>query len=379
MQQKWTKKEIEFAIKKRKEGWTVLEIAKNLGRTLRAVEKQLYRKGIKLEQIPVTEQEFIEAEKRKISRQAKDKLYKDLLKKAAGTRLVIDKLKDIIPKISYSKEPYTYKPKKDTDTEVMVLELSDLHIGKVTNTYNIEAFKERMTKLTDRIVRMKQLFSQSRNIEELYIFGLGDWVDGDAIFAGHSFEIEGSKMKQIFLWGLPEISNFLKNISPFFKKIHIYCVKGNHGRNTKYDAQEVNWDLILYELLKSSLQNAKNIEWNITWDWYQIVDIFKWKFLLMHGDQIRMWMNLPFYSLTNKGMRWQGSIKESWDYLITGHFHTPINFVWNNFEVICNGTFVSGDDWSQRELGLSSEETQIIFLVHLRKGVVNYNKIFFNR
>ncbi len=99
----------------------------------------------------------------------------------------------------------------------------------------------------------------------------------------------------------------------------------------------------------------------------------------MHGHQIRTWLNIPFYGMIQKGMRWQGSIKGKWDYMSVGHFHTPLNFVWNNFEVIGNGTMVSDDDYPQRELGLSSEEVQIIFMVHPRKGVINYNKIFFRR
>jgi len=379
MQQKWTKKEIDFAVSRRKEGWTILEIARELKRSVRAVEKQMYRQGVKLEPQPQTEQDFINAEKRKLSQKAKDKVYKELLREAAGTRLIIDKLSELVPKIKYESREVVVDKSKTKDEEVMVVELSDLHIGRITTNYNVAVFKERMGIMADRIVRMRDIFSQNRNIRELHIFGLGDWVDGDAIYPGQPFEIGGSKMKQIFLWGMPVIGDFLKSLSPFFSEIHVHCVKGNHGRNSKFDAQEVNWDLILYEFLKSATQNVNNVKWDITWEWYKIVQIFKWKFLLIHGDQVKMWMNLPFYGLTQKGMRWQGSIKDSWDYLVTGHFHTPINFVWNNFEVISNGTFLSGDDWAQRTLGMSSEETQIIFLVHPRKGVVNYNKIFFKR
>ncbi len=378
MQQKWTKKEVDFAIKKRKQGWTIFDISKKLGRSIRAVEKQLYSRGIRMDQMPQTDEEFINAEKRLMSTKAKEKFVKQLIKGRAGTQLIVDELQKIVPRIEYDYEPFKFK-KSTGDEVVLVLELSDIHIGKVTNSYNVPIFKKRMEILTDRVVRMLELFRHTNKIEKLCIFGVGDWIDGDAIFPGQAFEIEGSKMKQIFLWGIPEFAKFLKSISPFFKEIELCCVKGNHGRNAKFDAQEVNWDLVFYESLKFATQNIKNVKWKITWEWYQIVNIFKWKFLLIHGDQMRMWMNLPFYAMTQKGMRWQGSIKEKWDYLILGHFHTPINFVWNNFEVIANGTFVSGDDWAQRELGMSSEESQILFLVHPRKGVINYNKIFFRR
>lgn len=355
MQQKWSEADIKTAIKMRKNGSPIFDIAKEIGRTYRAVEKQLHRRGIKLEQQFQTDEDFLSVEKNRIATKVKDKFVKNLLKGRAGTQLVIDELAKLVPQIQYENPKLKLGIRQHFDEEILVLELSDLHIGRTTNSYNIRVFKERMEMVADRVIRLVTLFRAGRNIKKLYIFGLGDWVDGDAIFPGQPFEIEGSKMKQIFLWGLPSISKFLGEIAPHFKEIKIFCVKGNHGRNTKFDAQEVNWDLILYELLKESTKQIKNISWDITWEWYQIVKIFNWKFLLIHGDQIRMWMNLPFYGMTQKGMRWQGSIKERWDYLNLGHFHTPINFVWNNFEVIANGTFLSGDDWAQRELGMNSE------------------------
>ena len=69
-----------------------------------------------------------------------------------------------------------------------------------------------------------------------------------------------------------------------------------------------------------------------------IAKISKFGFLLTHGHFIKTWLNIPFYGIKEKGMRWQGSLskeetvlinkewvkikKEYWDFIVMGHFHT---------------------------------------------------------
>ena len=73
--------------------------------------------------------------------------------------------------------------------------------------------------------------------------------------------------------------------------------------------------------------------------------------MLAHGDQIPMYLNIPAYGITQRLMRWQGSVGD-FDVLILGHFHNFVQMDWNDKQFFVNGTFVTDDAWVQQKLGL---------------------------
>jgi hypothetical protein len=101
------------------------------------------------------------------------------------------------------------------------------------------------------------------------------------------------------------------------------------------------------------------------------------RFLISHGDCIPRYLNIPIYGITQRAMRWQGSLGE-FDYLCLGHFHTPIRMDWNQVEVIVNGCFVSEDMWVLKVIGMSTAPAQVFFGVHKNKGITWYYKVKLN-
>jgi len=103
---------------------------------------------------------------------------------------------------------------------------------------------------------------------------------------------------------------------------------------------------------------------------WQKVKIWRKVFLLVHGDQIPMWANIPWYGITQRAMRWQGGLSgAAFHYLVLGHFHVISNFRWNDVEVFVNGCFVSDDQWVLKHIGMQSSTSQWAFGVHPRRGV----------
>jgi len=135
-----------------------------------------------------------------------------------------------------------------------------------------------------------------------------------------------------------------------------------------------NWDEIAYHFLKSRFRDFKNIEFTIAERFFQFVDVMGWKFLLVHGDQIPMFLNIPIYGVTTRSMRWQQTLGH-FDILTLGHFHNFTAFDWNDSQIIINGTFVTDDEWVAKVLGLKGSCSQTLMSVHPKKGVTFMSKI----
>ena len=302
------------------------------------------------------------------------RLVQQEIKEKSRTELIIDSVKEAIVPIKFY-DNITYKfIGKAKEEEEAVLVLSDVHVGKVTKSYNPEVFKERLKKVNTGMLRIIELLRNGYKIDTLNIILGGDIVDGEGIYPTQAMSIDQGALKQVFQTGVPEFSNMFVNLLKYFKKIRIHCVRGNHGRCGRFADETSNWDIALYEACKIATQNYKNIEWNISYSWENIFKIYDWKFLLVHGHQIKMAMNVPHYGITSKGMRWQGSMGH-FDYLILGHFHVAQYCEWNEWEYMMNGTFSTDDEFSQEVIGLMGSSKQLFFGMHPRKGITWRYKI----
>lgn len=296
------------------------------------------------------------------------------VKEQSRTELIIDSVKEAIIPIKFY-DNIVYKPiGKAKEEEEAVLVLSDVHVGKITKSYNPEIFKERLKKVNTGMLRIVELLRNGYKIDTLNIVLGGDISDGEGIYPTQAMSIDQGALKQVFQVGVPEFSSMFVNLLNYFKRIKIHCVRGNHGRCGRFADETSNWDIALYEACKIATQNYKNIEWNISYDWENMFKIYDWKFLLIHGHQIKMQLNIPHYGVTSKGMRWQGSMGH-FDYLIMGHFHSIQICEWNNWTYFMNGTFSTDDEFSQEIIGLMGSSKQLFFGIHPRKGVTWHYKI----
>lgn len=247
---------------------------------------------------------------------------------------------------------------------------SDHHPGLQTPSYNLDVYHRRHQKFTDLVIRIHDIISRTIPLERIVFINLGDMVSGQGIFPGQAWKTEVNVMEQIYHHASPELIQRDLTMCEYFPVVQDEYIPGNHGRTGKEYPQEVNFDNVLAQDIQRRFENVDQVEVNICWDWYTFVDIYKWRFLCLHGSQIRSWLNIPFYGLVQKGMRWQGSIPDGpWQYMLHGHFHTAFMFPWNNFSIIGNGALVSGDDFALRELGMASAPAQQVFGVHPDKGV----------
>jgi len=344
---KWTKEELNF-IKERGAiaSWEEL-LAGLRGKSKWAIAHQIRNQGIKRSG---------EVQNR---RMAFNEVVETFISKIKSSKL------EGLPKIKIER----IKQGKG-DEEEIVLVISDWQIGHKTRSFNAEVAKERVVYLLKSFLKTLALHRLAYPIRKIHIFALGDFTQSELI----GFKVDLSELEMV--WGDQVLvadtllEYLITEISKHFDEVYVYCVRGNHGKGMKGTSDKTNFDDILYHLTAKAFKNNPRVHFNIAREFYQIVNIYNWKFLLVHGDQVRGGSyNIPLYALLQKMLRWATSFMEKWNFMICGHWHNYGHLQQNNQELIVNGTLVSDDEFVRREYGWECSTLQVMFSVHPRKGI----------
>jgi len=309
-----------------------------------SIPPQIEEKLKKLEEENTKLKNSVSKEKIKIYQKRIKSLEDILRKESAKTEIIVDTLESLIEPIDYYSPKYIPKENPNNIEETAVLLLSDLHGGRITPSFNpsilckrIDILEKNMLKIINGILR------KTYNINTLRIHFLGDIADHESLFPGQQFEVNYGVAKQIYSLLIPALTKFIANLTHHFKRIKIRCVPGNHGRNSKFSDKVTNWDLILYNSLKISLQNYKNIDWKIacfTEDNNKLFIMNDPPFFLYHGHGIKMYNRTPWYGVEDRFKSF-GSIFPEAKIFNLGHFHTCFMTDINEKTIIANGTFLT--------------------------------------
>jgi len=201
-------------------------------------------------------------------------------------------------------------PEYDSD-EVVVLHISDVHVGKRTKTYDPDMFITRMDKLKEGMMSIVDAMRSIRPLRKLVIVFNGDIVDAESVYPGQAVDkIAVTILDQIYTFAVPEFVQFVRFCLANFEEVECYCTYGNHGRQPMKwtSSKSTNWDLVFYHSLKTALRGEERLTWHIAdKDWKQMFEILGWGFLSTHGQMIRRYYQLPFYGMTRQCMRWQAT------------------------------------------------------------------------
>jgi len=284
----------------------------------------------------------------------------------------MDTLRESIRPLEFTQPKFTPPKPADDHEEQAVLFLSDLHFGKRTPKYSLEIAKRRVAHICETAREIVALHRKAYRIPNLHILWGGDIVDGDSIYPTHQHHLDAPVVGQIMA-GTSTFVEQLSTMAGYFERVNNYCVRGNHGRLSKFAYEGDNFDAILYHFMKMATANIPNMTWQIPDDWHLMAKIGGRKVLLIHGDQIKMQLNLPWYGITTRVSRWASTLGLSdFDIVTLGHFHASSSLRWNNKEIFTNGTAVAGDDFALEKIGLESSECCWLFGVSNHRTTWKY-------
>jgi len=358
-----------------------------LGRTYKAFKvklAKLKKKGISIDDLLEREEKeeevqylfgVIDRMKREVDK---------LRSVSALDRLIADRISDRIESWNRIRPSVPRRsPGRKVRSETAVLVLSDLHIGEVVSRdetrgiseYNFDIFRRRLQLLSDKIFHLLFDCLEGYKFPELRILCLGDVVSGNII--DELVETNDLSIVDQVVDGAYVLAQFLAEQCAVFDRVVFHGIVGNHGRVTKtkrYKRKYCSWDRMVYEMLRIILKN-QNIEFHLPKSFFDVVEINGAKFLIAHGDEIRMWMGIPFYNMQKFRMAMLELVKnlpvQTFDYLIIGHFHNCFQMDTPIGEMMVNGSMVGGSEYSIGRLAMTSRPTQLLFGVN-KHGMISW-------
>lgn len=293
------------------------------------------------------------------------------------TENMLKVLRELSPKLP-TQTPYIYiKPNKRK--RVIVPLCSDGQVGEMVkigdtagfNTYNFETYKRRQQYYYNEIIND----SIELGIDEAYVPFLGDDVEGNGtIYKRQKFYLEDHIVDQIF-----KISEsnawFLESLNESgIKNIRAMGVPGNHGNDAYDNHAQANFDILGFDRTKLLLRGNKNIDFQYSNSFMEVINILGYNFLLIHGDGMnKQSIENAFYKYSYmyaaKGIQLYG--------LVCGHFHTPqtIDIMSTAGSIIINGNIVGGNHLGLQKLQSDNKPSQTYIVVEEGKGITYQRKV----
>lgn len=367
---------------------SIREIASKTGRTIKAIREKIadmdFRpgKGISRKvKIPTADEilkERTEIERQRILTKREKEAAKKAISQRARTEMIVDLLRDVVQALP---EVEVGKPRKRSRAvvreEEACLMVSDLELGEIVTKeetgglgeYNFDIFLRRARNFKHAVEKILRIHQAAYPIRHLNVFLLGDIVHGLRHAGAWSCaDLEFDVVHQLFR-GVDAIAEMILYWIPLLEKsdgkpsIRVECVPGNHGRGARKGEEKhyVNWDFILYCFLAERLKANTLVEINPTMAWFRDIRVMNSNILLLHGEDTRGWMGLPYYGLVRDAGRYESMMKKFFDAICVAHWHQKAEIPTNSAEILVNGAWVGGSAYSLKQLKATSQPCQTMF------------------
>jgi hypothetical protein len=302
---------------------------------------------------------------------------KKVKRPVSRTDNMVDKLVEITPTLP-KQEPYIFI-KPHHNKRIIVPLMSDGQVGELVkvedtagfNTYNFETFKRRQQHYFNEIIND----SIELGINEVFIPFLGDDVEGNGnIFKRQKSYLEDHIVTQVF-----KVSEsnawFLQSLNESgMKTVRAMGVPGNHGMDGYDNHAQANFDIIAFDRTKLLLRDNKNIDFQYSDSFMEVVNILGFHFLLIHGDTLnKQKLESAFYKYSymyaNKGIQLYG--------MLCGHFHIPEtrDIISTAGSIIINGNIVGSNLLGVQKFNSENKPSQTYIVVEEDKGITYQRKV----
>ena len=275
------------------------------------------------------------------------------------------------------KSPYAVtapaKDKRKVKSEVALVHATDWQNGKKTVTYGMSTCAARMEQFAQKVIELTELQRAHHPVKDCVLAFGGDMVEGITIFPGQAWEVEAHLFEQLFETVAIEEA-LVRTLAGFFENVHVVCEYGNHGRlgrRGELPAHD-NIDAITYRITQDRTQDLKNVTWQMSGDWYQIMEIGNYRALLVHGDEIKSFGgNTPAFGILRKANAWATGVIEEFHDVYMGHWHTPMALTMaNGGRVFVSGSPESHNEYAREFVAAKGKPSQRLHFVDPEKARV---------
>lgn len=272
--------------------------------------------------------------------------------------------------------PRTLTPKKDTrkgKAEVALVHATDWQLGKKTVSFGVQTLASRMEQFTEKVMSLTEIQRAHHPVKECVLLFGGDMVEGIGIFPGQAYEVEAHLFDQLFE-ATRIMETMVGSLAGYFDKVHVVCEFGNHGRLGRKGDMPAgdNIDRMAYRITSERTAGLKNVTWQMSGDWYQIVTIGNYKALLVHGDEINSFGgNTPAFGILRKVNAWSTGVVEDFQDCYMGHWHTPMSLTMANAgRIFVTGSPESHNEYARAFIAAVGQPSQRLHFIDPVKGRV---------
>jgi hypothetical protein len=345
------------------------------------------KQGRPFNSVPVDVPQAIDQAKVKEHYQARISILErtnlELIKQSNTTDAILKRLTETIQAFPKARVPAKHLPSTHKSTEILNLSLSDLHSNETVDfdetgglaQYNFGIFTRRMDYLAQSILSIKSKLT-GYNLPHLNIHALGD-MGGGEIHEELSKTNDGTLVDMTFGTAFV-LAQFCLDLLSAFETIDMDCVVGNHGRMTvkpAFKQRYVNWDYIIYQTLSLMLINEPRVKFNIPKSFWTIKELGDKRVLLLHGDNIKSWMGVPWYGIERAAAKLQQLLaanNQFFDYIELAHFHRTGEIQTPGGAMFINGSAIGGNDFSLGAMFASGEPQQTLKMFNPRHNRMNF-------
>jgi hypothetical protein len=327
------------------------EVGKALGKTANACRKAVMAPPVNGDNQPV-DHYSTERYKYLLLKQANKRLEQNDARQRASQEILAEVIRESLAAMQPIKVPPPVIVSNNYPEEIACVHVSDCQVSQLVsyehtqgiNEYNSNIFCHRARALAEKIVTITDLHRNHSTIKKLVVFLGGDIVENDTM-RGASKNLTDLEIGLQMTLSYRVLTEMLLVLSQHFEMVEVECVQGNHGRIGKPGENHPmsNYDHIVYTMMKDVLQviAPERITMNVPYSTFVLRELMGYKFLMVHGEEIKSWMGIPFYGASRekdeleKLMEWIG---ESIDYLLIGHHHRFANWEHSIGEILMNGS-----------------------------------------
>lgn len=283
-------------------------------------------------------------------------------------------------------KPLRFKSKKGAHKVAATAFLSDTHFDEVvslvqtggTNEYNRHIAERRLAKFAEKTLTVSKELMSGFEVTHLDLPFGGDMVSGnihDELARTNEAEI----MDTVDHWS-EKLAEVVITLSKEYPTVHIPCVVGNHGRNTKKPRHKGrirdNFDWLIYRNVQRIVQ-AKNVTFDISESTDVMWETMGHTYCLTHGDQAsggQGWGGIfsPIMRLYEKKLKAYAGRGKGFDYLIMGHWHQFIDAG----PIIVNGSSKGYDEFAHNLNFRPEPPQQAFWLTDPEKGKIFSGPLF---
>ncbi len=257
---------------------------------------------------------------------------------------------------------FKFKPLKkvfDNQSKSMVVQLSDLHFGKVVNLehnkFNMSVAQKRLELYSKKIIDIGNRFG----VKNILIAITGDLLNLDSHM--DSLLTNESNRASCFVEAFEIMLNFINTLADNFEGVSLQGVLGNESRlrTSEYNSNvnklaENNFDTLMFKLLKKVCKNVRFIG-NCD-RLHDVIEVSNKRIAITHGDKFKHTKD-EVYKFKARVMEQIGG---KIDYTIFGHIHSTL--ITPTFAR--SGSLVGADEYAFNGLNISeSIPSQNIYII----------------